>query len=417
VRTGGARRQDIFQRSHGERGVPRARLFAASPLNTAAPAEAPTTEFVKRLRPLTSGNLLLVPSALFLLSRAGLLLLGLAGPRLLGTIQKHNAILLPRGDPLAGGRQWLAPWFRFDTGWYVGIAEHGYHYGRLGAANTNFLPLYPVLIRLVQPITLNSPWLAALAISNLSFFCALVLLWRWSLLRWDRHISLRVPLLVVAFPFAFFYFTPYAESLFLALAIGAFLAAEQKRWPVAVFLAGLSTIARPVGLAVVVGLVVIALQQGSGRRALLAGAAILPLLAFVAYLGFAFGHPTALLTYHSSGWVRPHGGVLQTVARQFHTHLSPFDHVDAAVSVIFLASVPLVWRRIGSAYALYVVVGLLLPLVHGLVSMERYVIVLFPVMAAWATSGGKVIRMATFGLSLFLAMMFGMMFASGVSIF
>jgi hypothetical protein len=122
------------------------------------------------------------------------------------------------------------------------------------------------------------------------------------------------------------------------------------------------------------------------------------------------------MTYHTSGWVATHGGLLATLGAQFHTQLSPFDRVDAAVSIVFLASIPLVWRVVGPAYATYAAVGALLPLIHGLAGMERYVIVLFPVFAAWAASDRKPLQYAMFGASLLGLLVAASMFAVGYTL-
>jgi hypothetical protein len=115
--------------------------------------------------------------------------------------------------------------------------------------------------------------------------------------------------------------------------------------------------------------------------------------------------------------VAPKGGVLETIARQFHTSLSPFDRVDAAFAAIFLASLPLVWSRLGSAYALYVAGGVILPLLRSLAGMERYVIVLFPAIAGWATWKSKLVQAALFAASLFLLVVATIMFADGYAVF
>jgi Gpi18-like mannosyltransferase len=297
------------------------------------------------------------------------------------------------------------------------VAQHGYHWGALGVANTNFMPLYPILIRLLQPVVLGSPWIAAWLSANLAFLLALVLIWRWSFLKWGQGTALRVLVVTVAFPFSFFYAAPYAESLFLALAVAAFLFAEEDRWLLAISAAGLSTIARPVGLAVVLGLMALAMARGRPRQAILTTAALAPLLCFVVYLTVTFGHPLAFLTYHSAGWVRPHGGLLTTVTSQFHTHLSPCDRIDAALALLFLVSAALSWRRLGPAYGMYVLVGILLPLVHGLVSVERYVIVLFPAMALWALQRNRVVQVGIFTISALSLVVFTTMYAAGYAVF
>ncbi|HEX6509922.1 MAG TPA: hypothetical protein VF221_20030 [Chloroflexota bacterium] len=353
---------------------------------------------------------------MFLITRAALLLLGWRASSLLDA-PGPNPSVLPRHDVLAHAWQWTSPWFRFDTSWYVRVADHGYHWGGLGVADTNFMPLYPALIRIFQPLALGSPWLAAWIVANLAALAAFIVLWEWAIARFGLEIGTRTLLLVVIFPFAFFFMTPYAESLFLALAVAAFVLVESDRWVLAACTAGLSTIARPVGAAVVLALVVLALSRGRRREAVIAAISIGPLVAFAVYLGLAFGHPLGFLTYHSAGWVPPHGGLGATVASQFQTKLSPWDRVDVAVTVLFLGSVPFIWRRLGPAYAAYAFIGVALPLVHGLVSMERYVIVLFPAMACWATWKSRTGQAVLFCLSALGLIVATVLFATGYSIF
>ena len=101
----------------------------------------------------------------FLVSRAFLFVLARFAPDLLTPLHR-NSTYLPRTDPLAQVWDWTSPWFRFDARWYVDVAEHGYHYGSGGSFNTNFLPLYPLLIRAVQPLALGSAWFAAWLLAN-----------------------------------------------------------------------------------------------------------------------------------------------------------------------------------------------------------------------------------------------------------
>lgn len=356
------------------------------------------------------------PVGVFVFSRVMLLCLTVWAHRLLGTAGP-NASVLPPTDPLARVWPWASEWFRFDTAWYVEIAQHGYHWGAPGTANTNFMPLYPLLIKLLAPVALGNPWLGAWIISNVSALIATILLWHWAVERWGPERGARTVLLVTLFPFAFFLAAPYAEPLFLAFAIGTFILSEKDRWGPAICCAGISTIIRPVGVAVVLALVVMAIHGRSWRKAALASLAILPLLAFGLYLGLEFGQPLGFLTYHSAGWVPPHGGVGVTITSQFHTTLSPWDRVDAFVAIVFLMSIPLVWTRIGPAHAAFSFVAVALPLVHGLVSMERYATVVFPVMASWAAWRSRWIQFALFGASLLGLILATELFLTGASIF
>jgi len=361
---------------------------------------------------------LAVPVTVFLLSRCLLLVVTWIAPHLLPRPAHGNRVLLPISDPTWSLGAWAGSWFRYDSGWYTTIAEHGYHYGPLGTASTNFMPLYPATVRAMQPIVHGSSvWLAAWLVANLAFLASLVVLWQWALLRTNRETALQVLVLVACFPFAFFFAAPYAEPVFFALAISAFLLAERGRWPLAISLAALSTITRPVGMAVVLGLMALAWQRGERRWCAAAALGCIPLLAFALYLDLAFGHPLAFLTYHSYGWVAPSGGAWHTITSQFHTKLSPFDRVDALLAVLFILSAAIAWVRLGAGYGVYVLVGTVLPLVHGLVSMERYVIVLFPAMAVWAGWSRKAVRYSIFAVSLFGLVLATTMFVQGYAIF
>ena len=52
-------------------------------------------------------------------------------------------------------------WARWDSGWFLRIAEHGYHAG----AEPAFYPLYPLLVRLLGPVFGGHYVLAGLLVS------------------------------------------------------------------------------------------------------------------------------------------------------------------------------------------------------------------------------------------------------------
>lgn len=366
---------------------------------------------------LASRDLWVTPVVIFAVSRAFLALLMDVSSRLIpGAHIRGNVSVLPPTDILWRAAGWTRPWFRFDTAWYLGIAQHGYHWGALGVANTNFMPVFPFLIWVFEPLAGGSAWIASWLVANCALLAAFILIWRWSLLHLTRQAADRTLLLLAFLPFGLFLSAPYAEPVFLLLAVAAFVLAEQDRWTAAIFAAGLGTITRPVGLAVVLALVALALSRGEPRRAALAVLGLLPLVGFSIYLGLAFGHPLAFLTYHSAGWVHPHGGILTTIASQFHTSLSPFDRVDALCALVFLASGVLAWRRFGAAYGTYVLAGVLMPLAHGLVSMERYVLVLFPAAAVWAGVERKSVQVGAFTICVAGSILATILFGAGYTV-
>jgi hypothetical protein len=132
-------------------------------------------------------------------------------------------------------------WFRWDTIWYLKIAAFGYSSqdGTLA-----FMPLYPWLVRGLGALTGNY-LLSALIISNLACLLALFLFYEVVLDKFqNKEIALWGTFLLASFPSAFFLFTAYTDSLFLALALAAWLFARRGMWPAAGLLAALATLCR-----------------------------------------------------------------------------------------------------------------------------------------------------------------------------
>jgi hypothetical protein len=127
-------------------------------------------------------------------------------------------------DPL------FVPLARWDAVWYLRVADSGYGESKERAA---FFPLYPLLVRAVATPFGATPaalLTAAYVIALAAFFGALALLYRLVSLELGRPLAQPAMLLLAVFPAAFYFGAPYAESLFLLLAIGAFYAARTDRW-------------------------------------------------------------------------------------------------------------------------------------------------------------------------------------------
>jgi hypothetical protein len=167
----------------------------------------------------------------------------------------------------------LGVWERFDTLWYLRIAQHGYDLSRA----VIFYPLYPAAIRLVSsvmPVTV-----AALLVSTVGAF-----FFFWGLLRLGRERlsdvgRLRMLLLVCVWPTSFVLFAGYAESLTLALIVWAVVFARNGRWWSATICGVLAGLGRPSGVLVAIPLALLALRS---RRL----SSLLVLLTPVGLLGY-----------------------------------------------------------------------------------------------------------------------------------
>jgi hypothetical protein len=232
---------------------------------------------------------------------------------------------------------------------------------------------------------------------------AFELLWRLAARCLGGGGAFRAVLYLALFPTALFLQAVYSESLYLALALAAFALAEARRWRWAAVVAGLALLTRSSGVAVVAGIAVLAWPDVKA----LAWVAAAPALLFALF-------PLTLLVQAKDAWV-----FLHTQA-QWHRHLSPagpfggiwdalsglgstpqataaahawaVDLESLAFLALFLALVPLVWRRFGRAYGVFSAVSVLLPLSFPasdfpLLSFPRFGLVIFPFFLVLASLG------------------------------
>ncbi len=302
-----------------------------------------------------------------------------------------------------GGAFGTGLWVRADSNWYTSVARHGYSIDP--QAHAAFFPLYPTLIAGLGRL-LGDYNLAGLLISLASCAVAFELLWRLAAPRVGSDGATRAVLYLALFPMAVFLGAVYSESLFLALALGAFLLAERNHWPAAAVAAGAAMLTRSIGLAVVAGLAVIAWP--SVRR--LAWLAIAPAMfaAFPIALQLQAHDPWAFV-HAQAAWGRqvslagPFGGLWDAVRALWH-HTDNFsERFYLAVNItsliylaLFLALLPAVWRSVGKAYAVYAAVAIAIPMSvpssagqFPLFSMPRFAMLAFPCFIALAVYGRR----------------------------
>ena len=353
-------------------------------------------------------------------------------------------------DPL------LAPLARWDSVWYLRIANSGYggnaslrsgHRPLLAqdsAPRAAFFPLYPLLVRGVATILGGSHGallVAAYLVSLAAFLGALTLLYRLTELELGRRLARPTLLLLAVFPAAVYFGAPYSESLFLLLAGGAFYAARTGRWAWAGACAGLASATRSAGLLLLLPLALIWWDSRPRRARDAAWLALAPvgIAAYAAGLGIAEGDPFRFLDVQDA-WMReltvPLAGAWDGFvaaadgARQLASgSRSPvyFDKAAgdpfriAAVNVMLFATLVFavvacvgVLRRLPRAYGAWVAASLVLPLTfpvtpQPLMSLPRFVAVLFPVFMWLAVvsderrSTDLVVAISALGLGLFTA--------------
>jgi mannosyltransferase PIG-V len=312
-------------------------------------------------------------------------------------------------------------WARWDSVWFLRIAEHGY--GSAEEATAAFYPLYPLLVGALGRVLLGHYVLAGVLISLAATLGAFVLLYRLAEPKLGAEGARRAVLYLAVFPFAVFLGAVYSEALFLFLALAAFVLAERGSFLGAGAAAGLAWLTRPLGVALLPALALLAWRTPRRRDALLRLAAAPALFAlYPLWLWWRIGDPWAFLGAEDVwgrhlSWAGPLGGLWDGLragwagVRQLASgsdstrYWSAVQDADpdrvAAVNlqqlaffVLFAALTVVVWRRFGAAYGLFAAVSLAIPLsLPGerwpLLSMPRFGLVIFPLFLALAALGAR----------------------------
>jgi hypothetical protein len=292
----------------------------------------------------------------------------------------------------------------WDGRWYEKIVLHGYPVsvpqgdfyagtGRAVQSEIAFFPLYPTLIRLVDPILPGSVAAAGVVLSLIFGAAATVLVWFVAERVAGREVADRAAVLFCFFPGAFVLSLVYAESLMVALAAGCLLALLSRRWALAGALAALATATRPNAIALVAACAWGAAVAVRRRREW--AAVVAPLLApagmaaFLAFLWWHTGEPLIWFRVQADGWGervdfgQSNFGVALAFAR------SPFDHPNRLVlglSLLFtLVAVALLVRaRLPGVLNAYTGMALALVLASHINARPRFLFIAFPLVIALA---------------------------------
>jgi hypothetical protein len=312
-------------------------------------------------------------------------------------------------------------WARWDSVWFLRIAEHGYD-AATGAASA-FYPLYPATVGVLGRALFGHYVLAGILISLAAALGAFLLLYRIGEERLGADGARRAVLYLALFPFALFLQAVYSESLYLLLTLAAFVLAERRRFLAAGGVAGLAILTRPTGAALLPALALFAWRERDRLRAL-ASLAVAPVLfaAYPLYLWQAEGDPWAFLRAQRI-WTRhlspagPLGGIwdglragwagVEQLASGSHTHVywtavqntdpmraATLNLENLAFLVLFVVLAAIAWRRFGAPYGLFAAVSLAIPLSvpserWPLLSMPRFGLTIFPLFLALASLGGR----------------------------
>jgi len=337
----------------------------------------------------------------------------------LGLIIALSAAYLPQQQGLhyvyqGSGNVWLAGWARWDSEWYLDIAQYGYLARDELIA---FYPLYPALVSIFAPLFGHDYVLSGVVVSTLAAFTAFFYLFKLVTEEFGEEMAGRTVLYTAIFPMSFFLLAVYSESLFLAVTVAAFYHARRGQWVFAGLAAFLAALTRSNGVLLVFPLAYEAWQQSGGSfRGVLASlprpafdrvfgviAAPIGALAWMLYLWSLVHDPLAYVHREAQfPWWRvlslPWNTLVSGVQDVERSGLAPLmravNATNLAAGLLLIVASILAWRRLPRAYALYLAMTTMLlfssvPATWPLESMPRFLVVIFPCFMLLAQLGSN----------------------------
>lgn len=334
---------------------------------------------------------------------------GLAGPCHFELARNGWATVPPLADegaafPLVG------VWQRWDACWYTKIATYGYE----AQNSVSFFPLFPLLTGLAGRILLGAMALGGLAVAGVAYVAAMTGLRRLVELDFDDDVAQTTVVAISIFPTAFFFFAPFTESLFLASAVWALLAARQRSWAITAIAGLVAALTRTQGVFLVLPLgweVAMAWREAGwgigGRWRPPSGlflrpmpAALAPALGFAAFLAFSAAFVGDIPLDTAAAWggtnFHPPWEVIDASWHWAIEHHDPLQAFNLAMLILFAVVALVGLRQVPVAYSLFALPQIALigtriqPI--PLTSTGRYLLVVFPVFVILALVPGRWLR-------------------------
>ena len=289
------------------------------------------------------------------------------------------------------GEWWFHRLLRWDTGWYLRIATHGYGVDADRSVETAivFFPLLPLAARALSTWTGLRIFDAMLLLGVVGGLASVGLLVALVRPLFGAATAIRSAALLAFLPSSVFLSAAYTEPVALALVLAAFIALAHQRVWLAALACGVATAARSATVAllpVILAAAALASPLPPLRRmamVLLLGAlATGGRLLFMAWQGWVFGDPFAFAKGQQA-WSGDMGIGRRILNAALLRPLWPFSYgalwLLAAAALVALGAFRLPWT-----WTVYAVLALAIPYVTlgtgaaGLGSMSRFALMAFP---------------------------------------
>ena len=337
-------------------------------------------------------------------------------------MQYTNSIYAEREDIVNPPIFWTRA--NFDGIHYLDIAKNGY-----GIYQQVFFPLYPGFIKFLTPYFGGRALTAGLMISWFSFLGALFFFYKLIKLDFDEKIVKRTLVYFLIFPTSFFFSVVYTESLFLFLVLSSFYFARKRNWWLAGILGALASATRLVGIFLLPALLWEWWEQQKVKSPKLKVQSLLSLIPiFLVAMGLLFYMRFLAINYNDSLMFAHLQSVDKIIPlyQVFWRYLkmlltTKLDPIYFMIWLEFLTTVGFLvllvfayLRKIHFPYLVFALLAFIFPTTSGtLLSMPRFVLVLFPCFIVLALIEAKKIRWLLLALSFLLFAISTILFTRG----
>jgi Mannosyltransferase (PIG-V) len=308
-------------------------------------------------------------------------------------------VVLPFNNPTAD--LFIGSWTRWDAVHYLAIAGEGY----TGLKYIAFYPLYPLLVRitgtLINPFDASNIFslsLAGIIVSSLAVLALCLLFYKLTALEYDQKTARFSLLYLLIFPTGFFLWTVYTESLFLALAVGAFYFARTNRWLIAMILVAGCILTKNQGMFVPIALLIEYAGQIKWNIRKIDRCIfyfVIPVLAFGGWLiinWVIYGYPLQFLKASSEEYDRYFEFPWVTIAKGAELYDAKFLIFFLPVTLVAIWAV-LKGKLRFSYFVLwlcFLLQALIMPIRNQeLYAVSRYLLLIFPVFFLLGIAGNR----------------------------
>lgn len=291
---------------------------------------------------------------------------------------------------------------RWDSSNYIEIARNWYPDTGENRILIVFLPLYPLLIRLLT-FDFSYANLVALIISNTASLIGAIYLYKLVKLDYGDDDAFRSVLYFSIFPTAYFFCAIYTESLFLLFVISSFYYTRKSKWMFAGILGMLASLTRIFGIVLFPALLIEYLNQKKWKLGEIksdvmslfiipVGSGIYLLLNYVVFNDFL-----AFIHIQKENWFQSFSNPVKTMINSYGTiSWATFPDVItigyAQIGFSLLGIAVIVWSvfNLRPSYTIYsFITWFIATSTSFAISIPRYVLMIFPVFIFFSIMGRK----------------------------